>query len=62
MGPTPGVEIPVTPDGPGALDANRYPARPWGGWLGVGFVECVGLIGGLLGAGGDRDLAMHVKN
>ena len=45
----PRVKTPVTPDEPDALDANPYPARPWGGWLGDGFVECVGLIGGFWG-------------
>jgi hypothetical protein len=38
-----GVETPITPD---ALDANVVPARAWGVWLGVGCVECVGLIDG----------------
>ena len=46
LGNTLGEEAPVTPEGPDEVDANPYPARPWGGWPGVGFVECVGLFGG----------------
>ena len=30
---------------PVVLDANSYPARNWGKWSGVGFVECAGLFG-----------------
>jgi hypothetical protein len=45
----PGELWAVTPDVVDALDANPALTRPWGRWAGVGFVECVGLIGGLLG-------------
>ena len=48
MGDHPGVEIQDQPDEPDLLDANLYPAMPWGGWFGVGCVECVGLGGGFL--------------
>jgi hypothetical protein len=46
MGVYPGVQTPVTLDEP---DANVVPVRALGHWLGVGFVECVGLVGGFLG-------------
>ena len=46
-GVCPGIETPITPDGPDVLDANPYPAMPWGGWLGDGFVECAWLFGGV---------------
>ena len=41
--PTPGVEIREQFDEGDVLDANRYPARAWGGWIGVG------LFGGFWG-------------
>ena len=40
----PGKQTPVTLDGLDGLDGNVVPARPWGGWLGVGFVECAGVF------------------
>jgi hypothetical protein len=42
----PGKETPVPPGELDALNADVVPARPWGGRIGVGFVE---LTGGLLG-------------
>jgi hypothetical protein len=32
------------PDGLDSFDGDVIPARPWGGWVGVGFVECVGYV------------------
>jgi hypothetical protein len=34
----------ITLDEPDVLDASVIPARPWGGWTGVEYVECVGLM------------------
>jgi hypothetical protein len=32
-------ETHITPDEPDVLDANVVPARPWGVWLGVEYVN-----------------------
>ena len=42
-------KAPITPDVLDALDAFVVSARPWGRWIVVGCVECVGLNIGFWG-------------
>ena len=50
MGPTPGVEAPLTPDGPDAGDVVDRVVRIWPG---DGSAECVGFFGVLTGLRGN---------